>query len=496
MDILVSFGVGFSALVDALPCDVWVRDSDERLVFGNPTMLARWKAKLGMRPEDHDISAATLAIWQSNNRRAFSGELVVDEVEYSPERFFNVVCPVWIDGRIVGTAGVNVAVHDLQTFEDRLNPNRVLLGLVMDAMPVGLAIRRIEDGDIVHCLDNRYACRLFGRSHEEMVGRRASELGVARQTIDRVLELYAEASRLGRPVNTELEFVDHRGTRLLEGALAPIVPPPGAGPGAYFVLVGRDITDAIAPRERQVDASQLASIETLVSAWTHEISNPLTYVMSNVALAEDALESEGPAGIGSARESLHAALEGLGQISDLIRDLRALARGEKGAMGTVDLVEVTQSVVALVGREASSRAKLELKLEAVPKVRGSPIRLAQVLLNLIKNALAAFPEDRSASENHLTLQTRVEADEAVLEVRDNGLGVDPELADRLFERGTTSKMKDGGSGLGLYVCRTLIRAMRGSIKHRTPESGGASFVVRLPIAAVPERSEPSPTSAA
>jgi C4-dicarboxylate-specific signal transduction histidine kinase len=118
-----------------------------------------------------------------------------------------------------------------------------------------------------------------------------------------------------------------------------------------------------------------------------------------------------------------------------------------------------------------------------------PERVEQVLLNLLLNAADVVPEDDGwvrVSASHDDAESVV-----VLTVEDNGGGVDPAVADELFEPFVTTKDVGEGTGLGLAVCRGLLEAAGGSIELVEGEEG-ARFVVRLPVfeAVTPPRSDP------
>lgn len=482
MNTLQSVGLGFAALVESLPFDVWLRDAEDRLVYANPTARSHWDARLGLRPDEARMDPETLALWEENNRRALSGELVVGEVAYEHGRYFNVIAPLRLGGEIVGAAGINVDVEKLRDVDARLESGDTLLGLITDALPVAFGIRRVHENRIFYEMDNRYVRDLFGRTAQELRGRCARELGIDAVTCERALERFAEAKRLGTAVDLELELVSSRGVRMLEGAVMPIDSPPSAKPGDYFALVAQDVTEERRVQRHLVHADRLSSLETLVAAIGHEISNPLTYVMANVAYVRDVFDARSGTSPDETRAALDAALEGLSQVSDLIKDLRAFAQGREEDVGTVRIVEVIESVAGLVRRELGRRATLKLELRAVPPIRGTGVKLAQIILNLIKNALEAFSDTSDVEHNRIEIETRRVGDRVEIEVRDNGPGVPPELEPRLFQPFTSSKSRGGGSGLGLYVSREVLRSLGGNIEHVRPPEGGAAFIVSLPVA--------------
>jgi two-component system NtrC family sensor kinase len=125
-------------------------------------------------------------------------------------------------------------------------------------------------------------------------------------------------------------------------------------------------------------------------------------------------------------------------------------------------------------------ASLELDVTCAPKVKASPTKLGQVVLNLIVNAMQAL-SSRPRSENVVSVRLRVEDAWAVLEVADNGPGIPEQDLIRIFDPFFTSKV-GVGTGLGLAISRRIVEEIGGSlIAGRDDRLGGARFVVRLPL---------------
>jgi signal transduction histidine kinase len=129
---------------------------------------------------------------------------------------------------------------------------------------------------------------------------------------------------------------------------------------------------------------------------------------------------------------------------------------------------------------AERRVKLLSQLQPV-SVTGDPARLAQVVTNLLTNAIQF---NRTDGEVHLRLATQ--AGLAVLEISDTGNGIAPADLPHLFERfyrADKSRTGAGNSGLGLAICQAIVQAHGGTIEASSVEKSGAKFIVRLPLAA-------------
>jgi two-component system sensor kinase FixL len=129
----------------------------------------------------------------------------------------------------------------------------------------------------------------------------------------------------------------------------------------------------------------------------------------------------------------------------------------------------------LIIRQTTLRLDLEPEL---PQVRGDRVRLQQVMLNLLLNALDST-ESQPASHRSIVVTSRHGADDAVdICVRDSGAGFPPELCAKLFEPFVTTKRN--GTGLGLAIVRAIVQAHGGQVLAENPVEGGAAFRVLLP----------------
>jgi signal transduction histidine kinase len=169
------------------------------------------------------------------------------------------------------------------------------------------------------------------------------------------------------------------------------------------------------------------------------------------------------------------ALEQVRRAGGITRRFLELARGRAPDRGIIDLPETAELVVRLVAptaRQAGVTVVVAGGGPPVPKVFANAGAVQQVLLNLVLNAVEASPKG-----GRVTLSFAV--GEAVeLRVEDEGPGVDPALADRIFEPFFTSRA--GGTGLGLFVSLGLARAWEGDIRVVSAERRGATFLVVFP----------------
>jgi CheY-like chemotaxis protein len=143
------------------------------------------------------------------------------------------------------------------------------------------------------------------------------------------------------------------------------------------------------------------------------------------------------------------------------------------------------------------RARLVTQFEPVPSVQGNESRLCQVFLNLLLNAAHAIPEGDAQDHEIRVLIREGNTGEVVVEVRDTGMGMTPEVQARIFDPFFTTKAVGEGTGLGLSICHGIIDSMGGRIGVESTPGRGSSFRVYLGVAGTPveTRQEPAPVPA-
>ena len=227
-------------------------------------------------------------------------------------------------------------------------------------------------------------------------------------------------------------------------------------------------------------ADRMASVGTLTAGVAHELNNPLMYVLSNLHLTREELDAGEPGWAERARQQLGEAIQGASRMQHIVRDLKKFSRADDEERGNVDLHAVLESSINMCWNQIRHRATLQRDLRDVPMVDANESRLGQVFLNLLINAVQAMPE-RAIRTNRIEVRTFTDEDgNAVVEVEDNGTGIEPERVARVFDPFFTTKSVSEGTGLGLSICRSIIRDAGGRIEVRTMAGRGSTFVVRLP----------------
>jgi len=221
---------------------------------------------------------------------------------------------------------------------------------------------------------------------------------------------------------------------------------------------------------------RLNSLGEMASVLAHELNQPLAALANRLYNAGRMLEADALDVVGI-QEQLAAAEQQTHRAGDTIRRMRSLTRHDAGFhenLETAELVSEILTLLELSAREAG--ATIETDVPPGRFVRGDRVQVQQLIANLVRNALDAPANERP---RRVLISGAATADGGYeVTVADNGPGIAPEMAASLFEPLTSSK--PGGMGLGLTICRTLVRAHEGRIWSHSSRLGGAAFTFTLP----------------
>ena len=246
--------------------------------------------------------------------------------------------------------------------------------------------------------------------------------------------------------------------------------------------VAEDVTERQRRDELLRRSERMASIGTTLAGVAHELNNPLAAIIGfSQLLLKRPLTTED-------RVALEAINHEAMRSAAVVRNLLAMVRRRGGDRRVPTNVNDIAGYILRTRRYALETAGIMCRVEldpALPLVLGDLAQLEQVMLNLLRNAeQALLPaiDARQTTPAWITIRTRREDPNVIIEVEDNGPGVRDDHSTRIWDAFWTTKDEGEGTGLGLSVAHSIVAEHGGSIVLERPADGGARFVVRIPMA--------------
>jgi signal transduction histidine kinase/ActR/RegA family two-component response regulator len=240
-----------------------------------------------------------------------------------------------------------------------------------------------------------------------------------------------------------------------------------------------------AQRERIFEAEKMSALGELLAGVAHELNNPLSVVVGHALMMREEMADQPDAlrrlaKIGDAAE----------RCARIVKSFLAMARQMPARLAPLDLAEtVAAAIDALRQSPGGLSSTVEVQVPAdLPPILGDVDQVAQVFINLLSNADQAIAG--AGLEGHIVVSGRLDADERLAEIRvaDNGPGVPEAVRSRIFHPLFTTKAMGKGTGIGLAFCHRVAVSHNGQIFLEPGGGRGATFVLRLPLAAEPSAS--------
>ncbi len=274
-------------------------------------------------------------------------------------------------------------------------------------------------------------------------------------------------------------------TRRLDGSPADVL--------AFQVnAAGEEIHGLISDLQQQRDrlereartrsADRLSAISVLAAGVAHEVNNPLTSILMNLQLAQEQVARMAPPGTADAvMTCLRDAEVGVQRVASIVRTLKQLSPTERGQATLIDVPATVDASVRMLRNVLDHRAQLTCTHGDRLLARCDGPRFGQVVINLVHNAALSF-ESSSIARNRIDVSTRREGSMAILEVRDNGVGIPAENLESVFDAFFSTRGGTEGTGLGLSISRQTMLEFGGDLTVESAEGQGSLFRAFMPAA--------------
>ena len=390
-------------------------------------------------------------------------------------------------GRILKWYSVNVDVDDSRKAEEALQKRERELQLLVDTIPTGVWCLT-PDGEPDYI--NKRLETYYGRTVDPSEPVDGTRLDRALERLMHPDDLPALQQNLGRSLRTGESFAMRYRNRRADGVYRwvdaraePLRDEDGRIVRWYGVTV--DIDEGVraqealrTTREKLARAAQIANLSQLSGAIAHEVNQPLTAIVTNGQACERWLSAV-PPNIEQAQVSADRIIRNSMRAKEIISRTRALFKHKAPNKTQIDINEVIGEVYHLMIDEISSEGVLvEMDLDpALPPAFADRVQIQQLLINLMRNGIDAMRANRGVPKS-LAILSRLDGRNFIrVDIRDNGEGIGE--PGRIFEPFFTTK--EGGMGIGLAICRSIVESHEGSLWATSNEPKGAVFSFTLPI---------------
>jgi signal transduction histidine kinase len=262
-----------------------------------------------------------------------------------------------------------------------------------------------------------------------------------------------------------------------------------AGELVEFIGTAIDVTERKRAEEerdrlRQLEAdlahiNRVSLMGELASSIAHEVNQPLSGVVSNANACLRWLTGDAP-NLEEVREAARRIVRDGKRAAEVIARIRALAKRAETPQARLDLNETMREVLVLVGDEAKregARIHTDFADDLSP-VAGDQVQLQQVVLNLVMNGIEAMSSVGERARELVITTRNLDPDQVQVTVDDSGIGLDPDVRDKIFAPFYTTK--PGGMGMGLSISRSILEAHGGRLWATAKDGPGAVFHFTLP----------------
>jgi len=493
-----------NSLMDAMPTPVFYKGADGKYLGCNKafeSFMGMTRAQLVGHSVYDLYPAAEADVYKEKDDSLFaSGPIQIYEYEKvtaNGARQIRFHKALYHDaaGRPAGLVGVIADITDLRRAERELENTRNYLQAIIDSSPSAMFCMN-GDGNITHA---------NAKARESCVPDLRLEAAFNLPCVGDLSEQVRLSIQEGRLVYLPRRISQEGGSTKVEDVI--IYPLAALGMTEAVVRID-DVTEQHRLQEVLIQSEKMMSVGGLAAGMAHEINNPLGGVMQSAQVIANRLRPElevnryAAMQAGCTMEQVAAFLE-LREVYPLLDNLRESAKRAAGIVANMlefsrrstsawlpaDLNGIIDKSLALCQQDYDFSKRYDFKKIRIvkeyspgkPLVPCSPSQIQQVLFNLMRNAAQAMCQN-DTPDPALILRTRIEGDWAVIEVEDNGPGMEESVRRKVFEPFFTTKDPGSGTGLGLSVSYFIIRENHGGEFEVVSSPGkGARFIVRLPM---------------
>lgn len=497
------------ALMDSLPVSVWICDADGKLEMTNKAVVRIYGNNIPLIEKTEEYERY-MTLWSDTGEkipveelplaRAINGE-TIKNMTVNYERFDGTIgteivssTPIYDENEnITGAVAVAMDITELKKTQEALLVSKEKFRMVLENSMDGISLFNVKTGRYDYI--NPTNVMAAGFTLEDIGDPGIEEWGTLVYPEDlsealRALEICkkdgaAEAEFRWRIKGGEYHWFNTRLKSVLNEGGEP----------THIVIISRDITER-KQAEQELEKSKKHALDLVkkleeadknkdkfISVLSHELRNPLAAILAGVQMLDITQDADL---VIKSKEVIKRQTNKLCRLVDDLLELTRITRNKINLKKkNIDLNETVKNAAGDIIHEYERKGvKLEIKVQTEPIfLDADPLRIAQTVENILSNALKFTQENGTV---RLTLKK--EKNYAVINIKDNGIGISPEILPHLFTPFTqaddTLDRSNGGLGLGLSIVKGIVDLHGGTVNAHSDGLGkGSTFTIRLPITA-------------
>ena len=247
---------------------------------------------------------------------------------------------------------------------------------------------------------------------------------------------------------------------------------------AQKVMIENKQSNLMSTQEQLFQTSKLATLGEMAAGMAHEMNQPLSGIMLAAQMIKK-LKEKNLLTDEELKDNLSKIQQSVERCTKVIEHVRTFSRQEKPKFSDVDVNEILESSLILLGEQLRLRGIEVVKTlgDALPKIQGDPNQLEQIWINLLTNSRDALEEPNSDGIKKISIKTKMGYGSILVEIADNGVGMPPNVLDKVFEPFFTTKPPGKGTGLGMSIIHGIVEAHKAIIEVKSEPNKGTIVTV-------------------
>lgn len=473
----------YQRLFEIVPCLITVQDRDYRLLNYNKAFKQKFAPKPGdfcyhaYKGRDKKCDPCPVEAVFLTGMSQGATETGVDK-DGIPKYWISRATPIADEnGNVVAAMEISLDISDRKQLEKELDKSERKYHAIFNNIPNPVFVL---DMDSLHILDcNKSVEDVYGYTEKEIVGIPFSKILPVEERGDisdrlkssTVLNRVRNVHKTGKTliVNIRISPSEYSGRRVL-------------------LLTTSDITRRLEVEQQLIQAGKMATLGEMATGIAHELNQPLSVIKTVSSFCMNKINRREAIDSDVLTTLLTKVDKNVDRATRIITHMRQFARKSEMKMEKVHVNDVIRNAAEIFSQQLKVKG-IDLVIETdegVPKINADPGRLEQVFINLLVNARDAIEEKWKTAhgfseKERIVITTRVKSESVTVEILDTGIGIHPNIIEKVFDPFFTTKEVGKGTGLGLSISYGIVKECGGDITAHTIPKGGARFVMSFPV---------------